>query len=376
MKLIEAIMKKEIIHILRDPRTLGITLFLPLFQLLMFGYALSLDINHISTAVYDSDKSAMSRKLIENFSSSGYFDIKARPVTADFAKRLDAGQIKVAIVIPKGFEDKVRSDGNARVQVLVDGSDPSFARVGLGYSSVIISRFSQNATMESLYKRGIAIRQGVPPIDTKARVWYNPELRSVNYIVPGLMALIMMTVTTISISVAVVREKEKGTLENLIISPIRGSQLIIGKIIPYVVIAFFEAALITGVGMLLFKVPMNGSFLLLFGGLIIYVAGTLGMGLVISAATDSQQVASFGSFMATFLPAFLLSGFVFPIKSMPVVLQFITYLVPARYFLVVIRGIFLKGVGFSVLWPNLLALVVFATLMITVASLRLRRSLA
>lgn len=376
MKLIEAIMKKEIIHILRDPRTLGITLFLPLFQLLMFGYALSLDINHISTAVYDSDRSVASRKLIENFTSSGYFDIKARPNTADFTKRLDAGQIKVAIIIPKGFEDKVRSDGNARVQVLVDGSDPNFARVGVGYSSVIISRFSQNVTAESLYKKGIAIRQGVPPIDTKARVWYNPELRSVNYIVPGLMALIMMTVTTISISVAVVREKEKGTLENLIISPIRSSQLIIGKIIPYVVIAFFEAALITGVGMLLFKVPMHGSFLLLLGSLVIYVAGTLAIGLVISAATDSQQVASFASFMVSFLPAFLLSGFVFPIKSMPVALQLVTYLVPARYFLVVIRGIFLKGVGVDVLWPNLVSLVVFAILMITVASLRLRRSLA
>ncbi|HEY3374427.1 MAG TPA: ABC transporter permease [Candidatus Aquicultor sp.] len=374
--MIKSIMRKEFIHILRDPRTLGITLFLPLFQLLMFGYALSLDINHIPTAIYDRDKTTMSRQLSNNFSSSGYFDIKAKPDSADFTERLDEGTIKVAIVIPQGFENTIRSDKTARVQVLVDGSDPNFARVGASYSSLIINRFSSNATVDSLYKRGITIQQGVPPIDPRARVWYNPELRSVNFIVPGLMALIMMTVTTISISVAVVREKERGTLENLIISPIHGWQLIIGKIIPYVIIAFIEAVIILVAGTFLFNVPMNGSLWLLAASLVIYVAGTLGLGLVISAATDSQQVASFGAFLLTFLPAFLLSGFVFPIKSMPVIVQYMTYLIPARYFLVVIRGIFLKGVGFSVLWPSLLALVVFATLMIVIASVRLRRTLA
>ncbi len=376
MKMIRPIMRKEFIHILRDPRTLGITLFLPLFQLLMFGYALSLDINHIRTGVYDRDRTAASRRLVENFASSGYFDIVARPNKTDFTQRLDSGNIKVAVVIPQGFERGLKSDGKAKVQVIVDGSDPSFARVGVGYSSMIISRFSTKAMAESLYRNGIVIREGMPPIAAQARVWYNPELRSVNYIVPGLMALIMMTVTTINISVALVREKERGTLENLIISPIKSWELILGKIIPYVIIAFFEAALITGVGTFWFNVPMNGSLLLLFAGLVIYVAGTLGMGLVISAITESQQVASFGAFMSTFLPAFLLSGFVFPIKSMPVALQLVTYLVPARYFLVVIRGIFLKGVGFSVLWPDILALVVFATLMVAIASIRLRRTLA
>ncbi|MBE0446807.1 MAG: ABC transporter permease [Actinobacteria bacterium] len=376
MRLIKAITRKEFIHILRDPRTLGITLFLPLFQLLMFGYALSLDINHIPVAIYDSDRSATSRRLIENFSSSGYFDITARPSKADFAERLDAGMIKVAIIIPKGFEDSILSDKNTKVQALVDGSDPNLARVATGYSSAIIGRFSAKVTADSLYKKGVAITRDLSPIEIRARVWYNPELRSVNFIVPGLMALIMMTVTTISISVALVREKERGTLENIIISPVKSWEIILGKIIPYVVIAFFEAVLITAVGTLWFKVPMNGSLLLLFFSLIIYVAGTLGLGLVISAATDSQQVASFGAFMTTFLPAFLLSGFVFPIKSMPLVLQYITYLVPARYFLVVIRGIFLKGVGISVLWPNLMALALFATLMIIIASVRLRRAFA
>ncbi|MCL6472016.1 MAG: ABC transporter permease [Firmicutes bacterium] len=376
MRMIRSIMRKEFLHILRDPRTLGITLFLPLFQLLMFGYALSLDVNHIRTAIYDNDRTASSRKLVESFSSSGYFDIVDRPNKADFTQRLDSGRVKVAIIIPRGFESKLKSDEDTKIQVLVDGSDPNFARVGVGYSSMIISRFSQNATAESLYKKGIEIRQGIPPIDAKARVWYNPELRSVNYIVPGLMALIMMTVTTINISVALVREKERGTLENLVVSPIKSWELIIGKIIPYVIIAFFEAALITGVGTLWFNVPMQGSLTLLFLSLIVYVAGTLAMGLVISAVTESQQVASFASFLTTFLPAFLLSGFVFPIKSMPLVLQLITYLVPARYFLVVIRGIFLKGTSVSTLWPNLLALVAFAVLMITIASLRLRRVLA
>lgn len=376
MRMIRAIMKKEFIHILRDPRTLGITLFLPLFQLIMFGYALNFDINHIPAAVYDSDKTATSRRLTESFSSSGYFDIVARPNKLDFTQRLDAGRIKVAVIIPKGFEKKLASDEKTRVQVLVDGSDPNSARIGTAYSSMIISRFSNKAMTESLYRRGIEIKQGVPPIEPKARVWYNPELKSVNFNVPGLMAIIMMIVTTVNISIALVREKERGTLENLIISPVKSSELIIGKIVPYSIIAFFEAAMITLVGTLWFHVPFNGDLLLLLLGLIIYIVGTLSLGIVISAATDSQQVASFGAFMISFLPAFLLSGFVFPIKSMPIVLQLISYLVPARYFLVVIRGIFLKGVGLSVLWPNLLALVIFAVIMVIVASLRFRRALA
>ncbi|MDI6717325.1 MAG: ABC transporter permease [Actinomycetota bacterium] len=376
MKNIKPIMKKEFIHILRDPRTLAITLFLPLFQLIMFGYALSFDINHIPAAVYDSDRTAASRTLADNFSSSGYFDIQIRSSKMDFAQKLDAGEIKVAIIIPKGFEKKLLVGDKAKVQVLVDGSDPNFARVGVGYSSMIINRFSSKVMSESLYKKGIVIKQGIPPINPNSRVWYNPELRSVNYIVPGLIALIMMTVTTINISVALVREKERGTLENIIISPVRSWELVIGKIIPYVIIAFLEAVLITAIGTLWFNVPMNGSLLLLFFSLIIYLAGTLSIGLLISAATESQQVASLSSFLVSFLPAFLLSGFVFPIKSMPIVLQLITYLVPARYFLVIIRGIFLKGVGIDVLWPSLLALIVFGAFMMLAASLRLRRSLA
>jgi ABC-2 type transport system permease protein len=374
--MIRPIMRKEFIHIIRDPRVLGITLILPLFQLIMFGYALSLDVNHIKTAVYDSDKTASSRRLVESFSSSGYFDIVAQPTETDFTERLDEGSIKTALIIPSGLEQVIQSDNKAKVQVLVDGSDPNFARLGAGYAASIINGFSNKITTASLNKHGIVVRQGLPPIDAKTRVWYNPELKSVNFIVPGLMALIMMTVTTISISVAIVREKERSTLENIIISPVKSRDLIIGKIIPYVAIAFFEAIIIVVAGKLFFDVPINGSLLLLALATVIYVAGTLGMGLVVSAVTDSQQVASLGSFLISFLPAFLLSGFVFPIKSMPVVLQALTFLVPARYFLVIIRGIFLKGVGFGVLWPNMLALAVFAMLTMTIASLRMRRSLA
>ncbi|MBI4733354.1 MAG: ABC transporter permease, partial [Rubrobacteridae bacterium] len=337
--MIHSIMRKEILHIIRDPRVLGITLFLPLFQLIMFGYALSLDVDHIKTAVYDSDRSVASRRLIESFSSSGYFDIVAKPTVPDFADRLDNGAIKTAVIIPNGFEQLIRSDSKAKVQVLVDGSDPNFARLSASYATLIINRFSSKATAASLYNHGIVIKQGLPPIETKARVWYNPELKSVNFIVPGLMALILMTVTTITISVAIVREKERGTLENIIISPVRSKDLVIGKIIPYVLIAFIEALVIVLVSKLLFNIPINGSLLLMAFATIIYVAGTLGIGLVISAATDSQQVASLGSFLVSFLPAFLLSGFVFPIKCMPVVLQALTYIVPAMYFLVIVRGV-------------------------------------
>jgi ABC-2 type transport system permease protein len=374
--MIRPIMRKELLHIIRDPRVLGITLLLPLFQLIMFGYALSLDVDHIKTAVYDRDRSVISRQLIQSFSGSGYFDIVAQPDKPDYSSRLDSGAIKTAIIIPTAFEQQIHSDNKAKVQVLVDGSDPNFARLSASYATLIINRFSSNVSIKSLYNHGIVIRQGLPPIEAKSRVWYNPELKSVNYIVPGLMALILMTVTTITISVAIVREKERGTLENIVISPVKSSELILGKIIPYVVIAFVEALVIVIVSKLLFSIPINGSLLLMLLAIVIYVAGTLGLGLLISAVTDSQQVASLGSFLVSFLPAFLLSGFVFPIKSMPVFLQAVTYLVPARYFLVIVRGIFLKGTGLEFLWPDILALTCFALLMMVLASLKMRRQLS
>jgi ABC-2 type transport system permease protein len=342
----------------------------------MFGYALTFDIKHITTAVYDHDQSPASRRLIARFSASGYFDIKATPESDDFSQRLDRGEIKVALIIPSGFGNDLAAGQKVKIQVLVDGSDPTVATVAFGYSAAIVSNYSSLVTAQSLFKKGVVIKEGMPPIKGQVRIWYNPELRSTNFIVPGLLALILMTITTIDTSLAIVREKERGTLENLIVSPIHSWELIIGKIAPYLGIAFLVAILITSVGVVWFGVPIRGSLSLLALCLTVYVAGTLGLGLLISSLTESQRVANLGAFMITMLPGFLLSGFVFPIRSMPFVLQLLTYLVPARYFLVILRGIFLKGIGLGILWPQLLALVIFAVAMLVLASLGLRRSLS
>lgn len=373
--LVLPVMRKEVYHILRDPRTLALSLIIPLFQLFLYGYALTFDIRNIPVAVYDEDGGPASRRLIGDFTGSRYFDVIARPRTRDYGRRLDGGEIRVAIVIPPGFGRDIDGGGRPALQVLVDGSDPIIARAGVGYAAAIASRYSASVTTQSLFRKGLVIEEGIPPIEARTRVWYNPELRSVNFIVPGLIAIIMMVIATVETALAIVREKERGTMENLTVSPIHGWELVIGKIVPYLGLAFINAALIAGIAVEWFGVPLRGSVLLLLLALTTFIIGNLGLGLLISTITESQQVASLGAFLVTVMPAFLLSGFVFPIRSMPFTLQLVTYAVPARYFIAVVRGIFLKGAGAGILLPQLLALTFFALLTSVLSSVALRRSL-
>ncbi len=374
-RLVRAVFKKEFFHIFRDLRTLLIILFLPMIQLFMYGYALTFDVREIPLAVYDRDHSALSRDLASAFTRSGYFKVVAYPLESDFQFRLDRGEIGAALIIPGGFQKKVKKGEKTSVQMIIDGSDPVIGRVAYGYSLAIISNFSSLLAHSYLESQGWRLKEAFLPLEGRLRVWYNPELKSVNYIVPGLIALLMLTLGTIETATSIVKEKENGTWENLLISPLSSLDLILGKTLPYLLLAFLSALLVTAVGVFWFGVPFRGSFFLFLLSLTVYLIGTIGMGLFISALTDSQQVATLVAFLSTFIPSMMLSGFIFPIRSMPQILQFLTYFIPARYFLVILRGIFLKGISFDFLWPDFLSLVLFDLAILTLASLLIRRDL-
>lgn len=341
----------------------------------MYGYALTFDVKEIPMAVYDKDHTPLSRDLISRFTRSSYFKIKAFSERDDFRFRLDKGEVAVALIIPPGFQRETIRGEVPAIQVIVDGSDPIIGRVAYGYSLAILSNFSSYLMKSELEGKGLQLKEGFPPVESRVRVWYNPELKSVNYIVPGLIALLMLTLGTIETATSIVREKESGTWENLLISPLSSLEMVLGKTFPYLLLAFFAALLVTGVGVFWFGVPFRGSFLLFLVSLLIYLAGTIGMGLFISSLTDSQQVATLIAFLSTFIPSIMLSGFIFPIKSMPQLLQLLTYIIPARYFLVILRGIFLKGVGLNFLWPEFFSLVFFDLIIIFFASILIRKDL-
>ncbi|MBI4708269.1 MAG: ABC transporter permease [Candidatus Omnitrophica bacterium] len=360
---------KEFIQILRDPRTLGMTLFMPVLMLLLYGYAITFDIKHVGLAVYDLDKGRCARDFIYNLSGSEYFDIRQYCLNDDdIPKLLDAGQITAGIIIPQDFSKRINLGQKADLQILVDGTEPNTANVSIGYLQGLIKAYSQE------HQSG-QIGQIDTPIDYRPQVWYNPELKSVNFIVPGLIVILLMLTCTMLTTISVVREREKGTMEMLIAAPIRAYELMLGKILPYVAVSFCNVIMVILVGNLWFKVPLKGSIILLFGLTFLFLLFCLGLGLFVSTIARTQQVATLLSGLLCFLPSFLLSGFIFPIKSMPEVIQGITYLVPARYFLEILRGIFLKGVGTSILWKDALLLFFFGVAMIVISCLRFKKRL-
>lgn len=366
---------KEFLHIIREPRTLVIILVIPVLQLVLYGYALTFDIKNIPMAVYDLDKSAKSRELVDRFKSAGNFQLESHiERRSEIRESLDNGRAKMVLAIPRDFGGELQAGRKVPVQVLVDGADPTLGRVAVGYSAVILQLYSRNIALRALTHRGLSLR-AVTPIDARQRVWYNPELRSVNFIVPGLIALLLMMIPAVLTAVAIVEEKEKGTIERIIISPVKNLELMLGKITPYLAIAAFIALLISGVGTILFNVPLKGSILLLASMTALYMLCTVSIGLFFSTLADSMQVAMMMVWMATMLPSFMLSGFVFPIASMPRIIQLVTYVVPAKYFLVIVRAIFLKGAGFSLIWTQALALVLLALLLMAATSLRFRKHL-
>jgi ABC-2 type transport system permease protein len=368
------VVKKELRQIRRDARSLMFMIFLPAFMLLLFGYALNFDVKHIPLAVVDQDGSRASRDLVDKFRTTEHFDLKAvLPETAAIDPIMAREDIRAALVVPPRFGEDLLAGRSPSVQVLVDGSNAMSGATAAGYVGAILQSYSQRITLAALERRGLAGLAALP-VDPEVRVWYNPELRSAMFLVPGLMAFILMVIVTVSTAFSVVREKERGTMDQLRVSSLRPLELILGKIVPYILISLGSAHLVLLLGRVLFGVGIRGSYPLLLLAMVLFVVGALGQGLLISTITRTQQVAFLLAVLTTMLPTFILSGFVFPIRNMPPVVQAVTYLVPSRYFLAGLRAIILKGAGMAAVWDQVLFLAGFAALSIGASAARLGRT--
>ena len=371
---VRCMMIKEFIQVLRDVRMRGLIFIAPIVQLLVFGYAVTTDVRNVELAVRDVDSSADSRELVARFASSRYFRIVAYAGTDEEIRALlDRGDVRAALNIRHGFTDALRAGRSADVQIIVDGTDSSSARVVLDYSSRIVMDFSRTVTVQRI-ERMAGTPHGAPGIDLRTRVWFNENLESRNFFVPGVIAMIVMLVTLLLTSMAVVREKEIGTMEQVLVTPIRPVEFILGKTLPFALIALVDVLLVTVVGVFWFEVPIRGSLLLLFASTAVYLLTTLGVGLLISTVSGTQQQAMMTAFFF-FFPAVLLSGLIFPIDNMPVVIQWLTYLDPLRYCLIIVRGIFLKGSGWQLLWPQIAGMLILGVCLMGLAVSRFRKTL-
>lgn len=362
-----AVTRKEFLQIWRDPLSLAMAFMMPVMLLLIFGYAITLDVNNLRTVVYDLDKSSLSREFVSGLKESGYFT-----VVADINEYgaldwyLDTGKAQVAIAIPKDFSENVKLGKNAELQVILDGSDSNTATIALGYISAATELFS----------RKVGGVKAPPAIDPRVRVWYNPELKSRNYIIPGLIAVIMAVIAALLTSLTIAREWERGTMEQLISTPVKKAELLLGKLIPYFLIGFVDMVLSVLMGTHLFGVPLKGNVFLLMALSSIFLFGGLSLGILISTAAGSQLVASQVAMISTFLPAFLLSGFMYAIANMPDVLQAFTYVIPARYFVTMLKGIFLKGSTFKFLWLETALLMAYGIAVFLITHRRLKKRVA
>jgi ABC-2 type transport system permease protein len=364
-----AIARKEVLQLRRDTRSLILAFLLPVMLLVLFGYAISWDVRNIHIAVLDGDRSASSRELIDAYHASGYFTITGRlERPAEIDNLFDRGLAQAVLVIPAGFAADLSAGGGTSAQIVVDGSDANTATIVLAYAEAITRTFSGRVTL-----RGA--RAVLAPVTPESRVWYNEDLASRNMIVPGLVAVIMMIIAAMLTSLTIAREWERGTMEQLAATPVSRVEVVLGKLIPYVAIGLTDVVVCSILGVFLFDVPFRGSAALLMVLSFFFLTGALGLGIFISAATRSQILATQAAMMATYLPAFLLSGFMFAIEVMPAPLRAVTYLVPARYFLVVTRGIFLKGVGIEILWFQGLLMIAFAVAGLSLAVLRFKKEL-
>ena len=369
-----AVSRKEFIHILRDPRSLGMAIAIPMLLLLLFGYALSLDVDNVPTVVWDQNNSQASRAFISELQGSRYFSIRDRATSySEIEEALDSGSALIAVVIPERFAGRIESGRSAPVQAIVDGSDPNTATIAMGYLDAVAFSYSRKVALSEIRRTtGQSVQ---PPLDLRARVWFNADLKSRNYIIPGLIAVIMMVIAALLTSLTVAREWEQGTMEQLIATPVKGPELILGKLIPYFAIGMLDVALAVFMGEYLFDVPLRGNVALLFGMAAIFLAGALSLGMVISIVTKSQLLASQLAMVLTFLPSFLLSGFMYAIANMPIGVQFLTYLVPARYFVTMLKGIYLKDVGLEVLALEAGLLILFGIALMLFANLRFKKRL-
>jgi len=375
VKSILEFIKKEFLQFKRDPRMFALILIAPVIQLTFLGFAANLDVRLVRTIVFDQDRSVTSRDFIERFTSSGYFEIENYVNSYDeITKEIDKGNIILALVIPKDFEKNIYNRRTASVQALFNGSDGNTAGIVAGYAQNIVSEYSQKIIMDFVHKSGqkISISSSISP---EIRVWYNPELKTRNFMVPGIVGLLLSNITLILASLAIVKEKEVGTLEQLIVTPIKPFQLMIGKMIPFIILGFAAVIIVITAMTYIFDIPVRGSvFFLLFASLL-YVLSTLGFGLLVSTISQTQQQAMMISIFGILLPMVYLSGFAFPLENMPDIIQYISYIIPLRYFVAIIRGVILKGIGFAELWLDCLALLIMGVGILFLSSLRFRKKL-
>jgi ABC-2 type transport system permease protein len=369
-----AIARKEALHVWRDPRSLGLAIGIPMLMITLFGYALTLDVDRVPLVVWDQSRTPESRDYLAQFTHSRYFRLQADLDSyAALERAIDERTAWVALVIPPDFARKLGTGGNPEAQAIVDGSDSNTASIVLGYVQGITLGFNQRITVEHL-RRTIGLAPA-PLLDLRARVWFNPDLESRNYIIPGIIAVVMGLIAALLTSLTVAREWERGTMEQLISTPVKPVEVICGKLLPYFVIGMIDVLIALLMALFLFHVPLRGSVGLLLVVSACFIVGTLAQGILISTLARQQLLASQLAMVATFLPAFLLSGFTFAIANMPVPVQVITHIVPARYFVTLVKGIFLRGVGLEALWPDVLFLVAFAVIVLGLAILRFRKRL-
>jgi ABC-2 type transport system permease protein len=369
---VRAICRKEFIHVFRDPRSLAMAVAIPMLLLLLFGYALSLDVDRVPLVVWDQSDSPESRELVSRFVGSRYFTFRGAVRNyAEMERAIDTARALVALVVPSDFARQVRMGTDSSVQFIADGSDANTASMAISYARATTAAYSQAVILDAVRRAGKKAPE--MPLEVRPRVWFNEDMESRNYIVPGLIAVIMMVITALLTSLTVAREWERGTMEQLISTPVKGPELILGKFIPYFAIGMTDVLISVLMGEFLFHVPLRGSVILLFVMAAVFLTGALSMGILISVIAKNQFLANEIALVATFLPSFLLSGFIYPISNMPLVLQVLTHIVPARYFVALMKGIYLKGVGLDILWREALLLVVFVCLVVFLAIMRFKK---
>ena len=369
-----SLIRKEFIQIVRDPRTLGLTFLLPVVQLFLLGYAATNDVRNVPLAAYDQDKTAASRALLDAYRAADYFRLDYDVASeTEIRQLIDGGQARAAIIIPPGYGRQLAGGQVAQVAFVIDGSDPTIASTALAAATLIGQSKATALAVQRLAARGAGFVFQLP-IDVRTKVWYNPDLVSAYYMIPAMIGLILQFLTTILTATAIVRERERGTIEQLIVTPIHSWELVVGKLTPYVLLAFLDMLEILVVGVLLFHIPINGSVPLLLVLAALFLVSSLGIGLFISTISNTQQEAIMSA-MFIMLPSIFLSGFFFPLAAMPSWLQAISYVIPLRYFLIIVRGVILKGVGVEALWPEVVALCIFAVVIMGSAAARFRKRL-
>jgi ABC-2 type transport system permease protein len=374
LRTIRAIMRREFTDVRRDRRSLILTFLYPICMLVMYGYGIRYDVDNVPLTILDYDHSAESRDLAEHMLRSGYFQlVRWAQNERDLDRDLNTDASRAAVVIPARFAARLRAGEPVSVQAIIDGSDSNTATIAQGYLLAMMADYT--GTVVAGQPGASAAQLRTPPIQLKSRIWYNPELKSVNFIVPGIIAVIMMIVGAIMTAMSIVKEKERGTMEQILVSPIRPLEMMVGKIVPYVIIASMDLVIIVCAGYLIFHVPIKGSLLQLTALSLLYLTSSLGTGVFVSTIAETMQSAMLAAIFISLLPSVLLSGFVFPIENMPVVIQLITYLFPGRYFVTAIRGVYLKGVGLSVLWPEALMLLCFSTAIVWLSASRFQEKL-